>query len=101
MMRSVEELLLTALKVERLITGHGWRFCFIGGVAIQRWGDPRFTRDVDLTLLTGFGNEEKFIDGLLAELSPRQPDAREFALTNRVLLAKTSDNVEVDIALGA
>jgi len=27
----------------------GWRSCFIGGVAVQRRGEPRVTRDVDLT----------------------------------------------------
>ncbi len=27
----------------------GWRFCFIGGVAQQRWGEPRLTEDVVLT----------------------------------------------------
>jgi len=29
----------------------GWSFCFIGGIAVQRWGEPRFTQDADLTLL--------------------------------------------------
>src|SRR5439155_25650652 len=79
----------------------GWRFCFIGGIAIQRWSDPRFTQDIDLTLLTGFGDEERFVDALLKELIPRQPDAREFALSRRVLLAKTRAGIEVDVALGA
>src|SRR4029077_2714718 len=78
-----------------------WKFCFIGGVAIQRWGELRITQDVDLTLLTGFGNEEKFVDALLKEFKPRRPDAREFALISRVLLAKTYEGIDVDIALGA
>jgi hypothetical protein len=52
-------------------------------------------------LLTGFGKEEGFIDGLLKRLNPRRPDAREFALSRRVLLAQTPEAVEVDIALGA
>jgi hypothetical protein len=43
-----------------------WRSCFIGGIAVLRWGEPRVTRDVDLTLLTGFGAEDIFIDALLA-----------------------------------
>jgi hypothetical protein len=30
-----------------------WQFCFIGGLAVQRWGEPRETVDVDLTLSTG------------------------------------------------
>jgi len=100
-MFSVEELLQTASKIDEFLKRQSWKFCFIGGVAIQRWGELRFTRDVDLTLLTGFGNEEQFIDVLLKEFRPRQPDSREFALRSRVLLAKTTNGIEVDIALGA
>ncbi|MEW6746330.1 MAG: nucleotidyl transferase AbiEii/AbiGii toxin family protein [Planctomycetota bacterium] len=101
MITALEELLLAAAKVQAFIRQHGWRFCFIGGVAVQRWGEPRFTRDIDLTLLTGFGDEEEFIDTLLQELTPRRPDAREFALRHRVLLAQTREGVDVDVALGA
>jgi hypothetical protein len=97
----VEELLFAAVRVQSLLLERGWRFCFIGGIAIQRWGNPRFTRDIDLTLLTGFGEEEGFIEQLLKELLPRREDAREFALMHRVLLARTSEGVDVDIALGA
>lgn len=100
-MSGMEELLLAATGVQTMLLEHGWRFCFIGGVAVQRWGNPRFTQDIDLTLLTGFGNEERFVDTLLGELRPRRPDAREFALQNRVLLARTRQGVDVDIALGA
>jgi len=50
--------------------------CFIGGIAVQRWGEPRFTADADLTLLTGVGGEEKFIDPLLSHFRPRRSDAR-------------------------
>jgi hypothetical protein len=97
----VEELLFAAVRVQSLLLERGWRFCFIGGVAIQRWGNPRFTRDIDLTLLTGFGTEEGFVDELLRHLPPRRQDAREFALRHRVLLARTPEGIEVDVALGA
>ena len=100
-MKGLEDLLLAAAGLEISLRRRGWQFCFIGGVAIQRWGIPRFTQDIDLTLLTGFGQEEKFIDDLLQELRPRNPDAREFALSRRVLLARTADGIDVDIALGA
>ena len=101
MTQGLEELLLGALSVQGLLQEKGWRFCFIGGVAIQRWGEPRFTRDIDLTLVTGFGNEEGFVDELLKGLQPRRPDARGFALAHRVLLARTREGIDVDIALGA
>lgn len=100
-MSGMEDLLRAAAGMEFWLRKNGWKFCFIGGVAVQRWGVPRFTQDIDFTLLTGFGDEEKFVDELLVELSPRRADAREFALRNRVLLAQTKDGVDVDVALGA
>src|SRR2546422_2006643 len=93
--------LAAAGEVQRFCQQQGWRFCFIGGVALQRWGEPRLTQDVDLTLLTGFGDEEKFVNSLLKEFIPRRPDAREFALSHRVLLIETRKGVGVDVALGA
>lgn len=93
--------LAAAQQVQGLCEGRRWRFCFIGGVAVQRWGEPRLTQDVDLTLLTGFGDEESYIDALIEALSARRADTREFALTHRVLLLRTASGVDVDIALGA
>jgi hypothetical protein len=100
-MNGLEELLRAAAKLETSLLRRGWKFCFIGGVAVQRWGIPRFTQDIDVTLLTGFGDEEAFVGALLQELKPRRPDARQFAISRRVLLAQSQDGVEVDIALGA
>ncbi|HEY1811580.1 MAG TPA: hypothetical protein VGG74_04445 [Kofleriaceae bacterium] len=90
-----------ALEVERACRVAGFRFCFIGGLAVQRWGEPRMTADVDVTLLTGFGGEEPFVDELLAHLRGRIPDAREFALQHRTLLLAASNGVHADISLGA
>ena len=77
------------------------KFCFIGGLAVQRWGEPRMTRDVDMTLLTGFGAEEQFIDQLLQLFDGRLADAKAFALQNRVLLLKAKNGVPLDVSLGA
>lgn len=93
--------LAAAGEVQQFCQQRQWPFCFIGGVAVQRWGEPRLTQDVDLTLLTGFGDEAKYVDALLQQLNPRRPDAREFALDRRVLLARTRSGVDVDVALGA
>jgi hypothetical protein len=90
-----------ALELQQFCRARGWRFCFIGAVAVQRWGEPRLTLDVDLTILTGFGNEEAFVDGLLAGFESRRPDARSFALRYRVLLLQASNGVPLDISLGA
>lgn len=89
-----------AEEVQAFCTKHGWRFCFIGGVALQRWGEPRLTQDADLTLLTGFGAEESFADPLLAHFAGRRIDTREFALRHRVLLIQTDTGIAVDVAFG-
>lgn len=90
-----------ARQLQAFCDRHGWRSCFIGGIAVQRWGEPRVTRDVDLTLLTGFGGEAEFIDSLLAAFPARIDNAREFARRHRVLLLRTADAVGIDISLGA
>lgn len=90
-----------ALEVQAFCVSRGWRFCFIGALAVQRWGEPRLTADVDLTLLTGFGNEEPFVDALLAAFEGRRDDARAFALRHRVLLLRTSAGIPADLSLGA
>jgi hypothetical protein len=80
---------------------HGWKCCVIGGLAVQRWGEPRQTRDVDLTLLAGLGGEEGFVDPILEHYRARFPDARRFALERRVLLVETAAGIALDISLGA
>jgi hypothetical protein len=97
----VNPLFDAAADVLAFCRARGWQCCVIGGVAVQRWGEPRQTRDVDLTLLTGIGEEERFVDPLLARYRSRLPDARAFALAHRVLLLETSAGVPLDIALGA
>ena len=93
--------LAAACEVQQFYQKRQWRFCFIGGIAVQRWGEPRLTQDVDLTLFTGSGAEEKFTDVLLESFTGRRTNAREFALTRRVLLLRTASGISVDIALGA
>ena len=59
------------------------------------------TSDVDLTLLTGFGDEERYIDEWLRHYQARRADGREFALANRVLLLGSKTGLSIDVALGA
>jgi hypothetical protein len=90
-----------AAELQTFCERRGWRFCFIGGVALQRWAEPRETVDVDLTLITGFGGEDAFIKALLTKFQPRIADAAEFARHHRVLLLRSDNGVGLDIALGA
>jgi hypothetical protein len=90
-----------ALELQNFFERRNWPFCIIGGIAALHWGEPRVTRDVDITLLTGFGGEELFVTELLSAFKPRVSEALQFALANRVLLVHASGGIGVDIALGA
>ncbi len=94
------DLLRIAVRVQGFLDGQGWRSCVIGGIAVHRWGHPRLTYDVDVTLLTGFGDEEKYVDGILGQFAGRRADARAFALARRVILVVAEGGTEIDVALG-
>ena len=96
----MRQLIEIASELQGLCDSRRWRSCVIGGLAVQRWGEPRLTRDIDISLLTGFGTETVYIDALLALYQGRVADTAAFALRNRVLLLQKG-GVGIDIALAA
>jgi hypothetical protein len=97
----VNPLFAAALDLQQFCLAHSWRFCFIGGLAVQRWGEPRLTLDVDCSVMTGIGDEIGYADALLAAYPARVDRPREFVLNNRVLLLSHPSGVPLDIAFGA
>ena len=78
-------MILAAAALQDVCDSEGWRHCFFGGLAVQRWGEPRETVDVDRTLPTGF-TDEKWRDGRVVRLRPdsepaAQPDESSGDLT--------------------
>lgn len=95
------DLVVEAVRLEAFLERRGWRYCFIGGLAVLHWGEPRLTRDLDLSLLTGFGGEAAYVDALLSVYPARIQGAREFALSRRVLLVRTEGGIGIDVSLAA
>lgn len=100
-MNAPNRLLQAALEIQEFCESRRWRFCFIGGIAVQHWGEARLTRDADLTVFTGLGDEPPYVDALLARFQSRVPQAREFALQRRVLLLRSTQGIPLDVSLGA
>ena len=95
----INSLFKAGLELQETLEKRNWPFCFIGGIAVLRWGEIRMTQDIDLCLLCGFGNEEKYVKTLLKKFQSRITDADNFAYTNRVLLLYASNGVSIDISL--
>jgi hypothetical protein len=93
-------LLDAARGLQSYLEERDWRFAIIGGLALLRWGEARFTRDVDVSLLCGFGREDEFIAPFFASgYRGRISDAAAFARRNRVLLLEAPNGIPIDIAL--
>jgi hypothetical protein len=96
----VNALFAAAAKIQHFLQRAGERYCFIGGIASQRWGEPRFTRGVDVTLLCPYGAEQQAVKPLLAAFASRVPEASSFATKHRVLLLSSGKGIPIDVALG-
>lgn len=97
----MNELVVAAKQLQDFCFERGWRCCFIGGFALWRWGMQRLTRDVDATLLTGFGHESDYIEPLTTRFRVRRPDAAQFALRSRVVLLTADNGIDMDVSLAA
>lgn len=80
------ELIQVAHSLQQLLEQEGIPVTFIGGLALQRWGQPRVTDDVDVTLFTDLGGEDTAIALLLSHYNGRGENVAEFAKKARVLL---------------
>ena len=72
-------------EVCAFMTSRGWEYCVIGGLAVQRWGEPRTTLDADFTLLADWGDEARYAAALLERFEARISDAHAFAVERRVV----------------
>jgi len=89
-----------AWQAHTFFTEQGIPYAITGGIAVQYWGEPRFTQDIDLTISVPLDELTSFIGRILDNFSPRMEDALEFARLNRVVLVKASNGYPLDIALG-
>ena len=89
-----------AWQAHLFFTDQGIPYSVIGGIAVQYWGEPRFTQDIDLTISAPLDDLTSFIGLILDNFSPRIEDAFEFARLNRVILVKASNGYPLDITLG-
>lgn len=94
------DLILAAADLQAKLDRLSLPNCVIGGLALQVWGEPRLTRDIDFNVITGFGDEAEKIYQVLPLIKPRVNDALPFAIEHRVILGLTAEAIPVDIALG-
>jgi len=86
-----------AILMHELLETHQLKYAVIGGIALQFWGEPRFTRDVDITV-EGRMELPELVKLFTETYKSRVPDPLKFAQATRMILLQVEE-VNVDIAL--
>jgi hypothetical protein len=82
------------------LSEHGIDHVVIGGLAVQIWGEERFTKDADLTISSSIEEGVSPVVRLITgAYKSRVTDPVEFARKSRIILIETSGGMEVDISL--
>jgi len=89
-----------AAELQKVLQKAGITFCFIGGVALQRWGEVRHTNDVDLTIFCELGDEGHVFEVLDSYLKSRVEDPNEVFRLGRMYLGQSPNGKQVDISIG-
>jgi hypothetical protein len=88
-----------AWQLHRFLSERSIPYVIIDGVAVQRWGEPRLTVDLDVAILLCAGAEERRLREIAAAFPPRLKDAVSFALEHRVLPIDVPGACPADLSL--
>jgi hypothetical protein len=88
-----------AWQLHRFLSERNIPYVVIGGIAVQRWGEPRLTIDVDMAILLRAGAEEQRLREIATAFPPRLKDAIAFALEHRILPIDVPGASPVDLSL--
>jgi hypothetical protein len=86
-----------AWELHEFFRSLGLPYAVIGGLAVQWWGEPRVTRDVDLTAATPLDQPSSvFVQQVLDRFPARIDNALEFTRRSRVILITASNGCPAD-----
>ncbi|MEM6821435.1 MAG: nucleotidyl transferase AbiEii/AbiGii toxin family protein [Verrucomicrobiota bacterium] len=97
----MKDLIVLAAEIQQLLETEDRQFCFIGGLALLHWGEPRMTQDLDIVVFSESSRNDSCLDVLLKHYTSRVDEPRELASEKGVLLLQSAKGIGVDIALGS
>jgi len=93
-------LLEAAAEIADFLEREDVPYAILGGLAVQYWGEPRTTRDVDIVAMVQPQYLGKFLEKAVNRFTPRIKNAITFAKKSRVLLLKATNDCPIDLSLG-
>ncbi|MBL7086052.1 MAG: hypothetical protein ISS28_02965 [Candidatus Cloacimonetes bacterium] len=86
-----------AIEIHTFLSKHNISYVIIGGFAVQHWGEPRFTRDIDITVSVPIEKTEIFVQNILKHFDTRVQDTIHYVQETRVLPIRAKNECEIDI----
>ena len=93
------EPLEAAWEIHCFMTSHQIPYAIIGGVAVQYWGEPRLTGDVDITAAIPPEKAEDFVQLIVSHFRARVSNPLDFARQTRMILIRASNGFKIDISM--
>jgi predicted nucleotidyltransferase len=92
--------LSASYEVGEFLSKNGIRYAVIGGLAVQFWGEPRLTVDVDIAIASNLeSGSDELVRLITTHFESRTKEPFEFAKRARMILVSTRDGIDVDISL--
>lgn len=88
-------------NITAIFNRHDIAYMVIGGLANARWGHPRATLDIDITVWAPDREIKTILALLQKDYTPLVENPLEFIAKTRVLPVKTRDDQRIDIIFGA
>lgn len=95
----MNDLFDAAWEIHQFLSRHKIAYAIIGGFAVQQWGAPRLTVDVDLTVFTPIEQEPDELVRLIHTQFPRRvSDPYDLARRARLIVTQASNGRSIDIS---
>lgn len=95
----MNEPLEAAWEVSQFLKANNVSHVVIGGLAVSRWGQVRFTADADLTVAAPVEKNVDIVRLLTNHFSSRAADPIGMAAKTRMVLLTATNGVKVDVSL--
>ncbi|MEW5865649.1 MAG: nucleotidyl transferase AbiEii/AbiGii toxin family protein [Bacillota bacterium] len=91
----------TVMQVCRLLERLGVPYMVIGGFATLIWGEPRLTRDIDVTVAIEMDRVAEFVESLPAALRPAVANPADFARQTHVIPLASDKGMRIDLIVAS
>ncbi|MDI6734900.1 MAG: nucleotidyltransferase [bacterium] len=88
-----------AWEMHCFLSNHKIPYVVIGGLAVQYWGEPRFTQDIDLTVAIPLEQTESFVKLVVKHFKVRVKEIIDFTRQTRVIPVLAQNGYKIDISL--